>query len=118
MTMHSKQNFLQIQLPGISIRLHHHHNWVEAGRESYKVLHEISSNYYFNDDTLCNALIECEKVINCRLLTYIDLETGADEALTPKHFLLGSSNGTKPLIVFNPDDLNSKIFMIHDPTQF
>ena len=32
------------------------------------------------------------------------METGADEALTPKHFLLGSSNGTKPLGVFNPDD--------------
>ena len=65
----------------------------------------MSSNNCFKDDTLCNALIECEKVINSRPLAYIDLETGADEALTPNHFLLGSSKGNKPLAVFNPDDL-------------
>ncbi|XP_053686640.1 uncharacterized protein LOC128736183 [Sabethes cyaneus] len=48
-----------------------------------------------DDETLETIIIEAEAMINCRPLTYIPLESADQEALTPNHFLLGSSSGAK-----------------------
>ncbi|XP_062716624.1 uncharacterized protein LOC134292014 [Aedes albopictus] len=48
-----------------------------------------------DDETLETILFEAEAMINSRPLTYIPLESADQEALTPNHFLLGSSNGYK-----------------------
>lgn len=48
-----------------------------------------------DDETLETILCEVEAMINCRPLTYIPLDSADQESLTPNHFLLGSSNGSK-----------------------
>ncbi|XP_055529112.1 uncharacterized protein LOC129721047 isoform X1 [Wyeomyia smithii] len=50
-----------------------------------------------DDETLLTIMYEAEAMINCRPLTYIPLESADQEALTPNHFLLGSSSGGKIL---------------------
>ncbi|XP_058456916.1 uncharacterized protein LOC131434269 [Malaya genurostris] len=50
-----------------------------------------------DDETLLTILCEAEMMINSRPLTYVPLESAEQEALTPNHFLLGSSNGKKIL---------------------
>ena len=50
-----------------------------------------------DDETLLTILYEAECMVNSRPLTYVPLESADDEALTPNHFLFGSSNGVKVL---------------------
>lgn len=55
------------------------------------------------DEMLRNFLMEAMNVIISRPLTFIPLNTYVDEALTPNHFLLGSSNANKPPGNFDSD---------------
>ncbi|XP_055527219.1 uncharacterized protein LOC129719835 [Wyeomyia smithii] len=48
-----------------------------------------------DDEILETVIIEAEAMINTRPLTYIPLQSADQEALTPNHFLLGSSDGVK-----------------------
>ncbi|XP_075158172.1 uncharacterized protein LOC142231449 [Haematobia irritans] len=79
-------------------------SWERLIKSVKKVLHQILPHFVFKDETLYNGFLECERVINSRPLTYVDLEQSSDEALTPNHFLLGSSDGCKPLGKFSHDD--------------
>ncbi|XP_075157543.1 uncharacterized protein LOC142230803 [Haematobia irritans] len=79
-------------------------SWERLIKSVKKILHQILPHFVFKDETLYNGLLECERVINSRPLTYVDLEQSSDEALTPNHFLLGSSDGCKPLGKFSHDD--------------
>ena len=45
-----------------------------------------------NHEMLVTLMAEAENIVNSRPLTYISLESANDEALTPNHFLFGSSN--------------------------
>jgi transposase InsO family protein len=56
-----------------------------------KILHEKAPR----EETFRSFLIEIENILNARPLTYVSLETPCDEALTPNHFLVGSSNGIR-----------------------
>lgn len=49
-----------------------------------------------DDEMLRSLLMEVVNVVNSRPLTFIPLDNENNEALTPNHFLLGSSNGMKP----------------------
>lgn len=62
-----------------------------------------------SDELLHTVLIECEGIVNTRPLTHIPLDDAEDEPLTPNHFLVGSSNGTKPLADLRDVDEN-KLF--------
>lgn len=53
--------------------------------------------YTPNDELLLSVLAEAANIINSRPLTYVPLENDLDEALTPNHFILGSSNGIKSI---------------------
>ncbi|XP_055633096.1 uncharacterized protein LOC129773507 [Toxorhynchites rutilus septentrionalis] len=48
-----------------------------------------------DDETFETIILEAEGMINSRPLTFIPLESADQEALTPNHFLLGNSSGTK-----------------------
>ncbi|XP_065076551.1 uncharacterized protein LOC135700089 [Ochlerotatus camptorhynchus] len=48
-----------------------------------------------NDEELQTLIVEAEGIVNTRPLTYIPLDSAESDALTPNHFLLGSSNGVK-----------------------
>lgn len=66
-----------------------------------KTLDEIlPKSHYPNQETLVTALAEVENIINSRPLTFVSTEPDDTEALTPNHFLKGSSNGNKPPGVF------------------
>ncbi|XP_062704660.1 uncharacterized protein LOC134286963 [Aedes albopictus] len=56
-----------------------------------------------DDEVLETVVIEAEAMINSRPLTYIPLESGEQESLTPNHFLLGSSSGVKQKPVLPTD---------------
>ncbi|XP_055612846.1 uncharacterized protein LOC129759421 [Uranotaenia lowii] len=53
------------------------------------------------DEVLRNALSEIELIINSRPLTYLPIENADTEALTPNHFLVGSSSGSKPIVPYD-----------------
>ncbi|XP_055604887.1 uncharacterized protein LOC129753110 [Uranotaenia lowii] len=54
-----------------------------------------SAGRKLNDEGLNTLVVDAEGIVNSRPLTYLPLETEQSEALTPNHFLLGSSNGVK-----------------------
>ncbi|XP_062711167.1 uncharacterized protein LOC109417082 [Aedes albopictus] len=56
-----------------------------------------------SDEELRNALTEIEGVLNARPLTHVPIDDEAAPALTPNHFLLGSSDGSKPLSLVDAD---------------
>ncbi len=58
------------------------------------------------DETLPTLFAQVENIVNSRPLTYLSLDSADDEALTPNHFLFGSSNGRKPICTTSPKDLN------------
>jgi len=70
--------------------------WERLIRSIKMVLKSISPNANYNDESLKNALISPEYVINSRPLTFVSLEAEDDDALTPNHLLLGSADGFKP----------------------
>ncbi|XP_058454825.1 uncharacterized protein LOC131432514 [Malaya genurostris] len=53
------------------------------------------------DEVFRNLLTEIENIINSRPLTHVPIDDDSAPALTPNHFLLGSSNGIKPLCFSN-----------------
>lgn len=58
----------------------------------------------YSEEVLRTTLIEIENIINARPLTYVSTES-EEEALTPNHFLVGSSNGLKEPGSFTEADL-------------
>lgn len=50
-----------------------------------------------NDELLLTMLAEVKHIINNRPLTYVEVENESEEALTPKHLILGSNSCFKPL---------------------
>ncbi|XP_055589014.1 uncharacterized protein LOC129741312 [Uranotaenia lowii] len=48
-----------------------------------------------DDERLYTVLVEAESIVNSRPLTYLPLESSYSEAITPNHFLLGSSSGIR-----------------------
>ncbi|XP_055586245.1 uncharacterized protein LOC129738941 [Uranotaenia lowii] len=54
-----------------------------------------------SDEILRSMLMEIEMILNSRPLTDIPIDNDSEPPLTPNHFLLGSSNGSKPPIIFD-----------------
>ncbi|XP_074039501.1 uncharacterized protein [Leptinotarsa decemlineata] len=64
-----------------------------------KVLYDSS----LKEETLQTFFAEAEKIVNSRPLTKVSMDSADAEALTPNHFLIGSSNGEGDLVPINPD---------------
>lgn len=57
------------------------------------------------EEVLSTLFAEVENIVNGRPLSHVSVEPGSDEALTPNHFLLGSSSNLPTIGVFNSSDL-------------
>ncbi|XP_053685748.1 uncharacterized protein LOC128735282 [Sabethes cyaneus] len=56
-------------------------------------------NRKLDDESLRTFVTEAESIVNNRPLTYLPLDAEESVALTPNHFLLGSSNGVRQAAV-------------------
>ncbi|XP_055613505.1 uncharacterized protein LOC129759945 [Uranotaenia lowii] len=79
--------------------------WERLIRTVKNNLVKLNPNHRPNDEILENMLIEIENVVNSRPLTHVAIEDENSPALTPNHFLLGSSNGLKPWVAFDDSAL-------------
>lgn len=72
--------------------------WERMVRSIKTVMYQIvTPTTRLTDEKLHNLFLEVEQIVNSRPLTYLALDTADQEALTPNHFLLGSSSGLKPV---------------------
>lgn len=63
---------------------------------SVKTAMEVINEFRAPSEEVFHTIIcEAESIVNSRPLTYVPLETSDQEALTPNHFILLSSNGVK-----------------------
>ncbi|XP_055623075.1 uncharacterized protein LOC129766532 [Toxorhynchites rutilus septentrionalis] len=70
--------------------------WERLIRTVKANLMAIQSSRQPTDEVLRNVLIEIESIVNSRPLTHVPIDSDSAPALTPNHFLLGSSDGSKP----------------------
>ncbi|XP_053692180.1 uncharacterized protein LOC128740643 [Sabethes cyaneus] len=75
--------------------------WERLVQSFKKVMKEFKPPRLPSDEILRSMLIEIEMIINSRPLTHLSLDTESEPPLTPNHFLLGCSNGSKPSIAFD-----------------
>ncbi|XP_075157943.1 uncharacterized protein LOC142231210 [Haematobia irritans] len=71
--------------------------WERLVRSVKTILYQTMPSRHPTDELLLNMLIEVENIINSRPLAYVPVEEDNAEAITPNHFLVGSSSGMKPL---------------------
>ncbi|XP_055605426.1 uncharacterized protein LOC129753616 [Uranotaenia lowii] len=67
---------------------------VRSVKSAMSTFHESRSP---TDEVFETVLCEVESIVNSRPLTHLPLETSEQESLTPNHFLLLNSNGTKKI---------------------
>lgn len=79
--------------------------WERLVRSVKTVLYKIFPERCPSDEALRSMMAEVENILNSRPLTYVSVDEGSEEALTPNHFLLGSTNGLKPLAVYDDTDV-------------
>ncbi|XP_065073850.1 uncharacterized protein LOC135697916 [Ochlerotatus camptorhynchus] len=63
--------------------------WERLVRSLEATLNVLNDGRTLTDEVLLTTLAEAEDLINSRPLTYVSLEPGVDEALTPNHFVQG-----------------------------
>lgn len=66
-------------------------------------LYDILPTRHPTEDMLRSLLLEVCNIVNSRPLTYVPLEHDDDDILTPNHFIMGTSNGLKPMIDIESD---------------
>lgn len=76
-------------------------SWERLIRTVKNNLMSISPSRTLRVEELQNFLIEVENTVNSRPLTHVPLDNDSEPAITPNHFLLGSSNGSKPLTLID-----------------
>ncbi|XP_062538467.1 uncharacterized protein LOC134206756 [Armigeres subalbatus] len=67
--------------------------WERLVKSVKVALGSLCSDRNPDDETLLTVIAEAESIVNSRPLTSIPLESPSQEALTPNHFILLSSNG-------------------------
>uniref|UniRef100_A0A336KMY3 CSON007529 protein n=1 Tax=Culicoides sonorensis TaxID=179676 RepID=A0A336KMY3_CULSO len=77
--------------------------WERLVKSIKNALYSIEFFHTPTDARLNSYLLEVEDIINSRPLTYLPVDSDESEALTPNHFLRGSS-GVKPIGQFNSNE--------------
>lgn len=68
-------------------------SWERLVRSIKTAFAALSNTRHPDEETLATLLMEAEGVVNSRPLTFVPLDSAAQESLTPNHFLLLSSQG-------------------------
>ncbi|XP_058446466.1 uncharacterized protein LOC131427358 [Malaya genurostris] len=68
-------------------------SWERLVRSVKTALASLGFPKSVNEETFLTLVAESESIVNTRPLTYVPLDTSEQEAITPNHFLLLSSNG-------------------------
>ncbi|XP_062557391.1 uncharacterized protein LOC134222264 [Armigeres subalbatus] len=68
-------------------------SWERMVRSIKNAMTTMPQNEKLDDEGLQTLIVEAEAVVNSRPLTYLPLDSAEQEALTPNHFILGSSTG-------------------------
>ena len=71
--------------------------WERLVQSAKRALRATLTNRTVTDEILVTAAAEAENAINSRPLTYVSVDPEDPEPLTPNHFLIGTSNPTRPL---------------------
>ena len=69
--------------------------WERMIRSTKSVLMDILPQHNLREEVLRASLADVENILNSRPLTYVPLDFTGGEALTPNHFILGSSRGVR-----------------------
>lgn len=81
-------------------------SWERLIQSVKKILSQIVPTAHLpTEEVLRSTLIEIENILNSRPLTYVSVDNERSPALTPNDFLVGSSNGMKPLVPFDDSGL-------------
>lgn len=80
--------------------------WERMVRSVKEAFYATMPTRSMGDPMFHSLMTEIENMINSRPLTFLPVDSEESEALTPNHLLLGSSNGAKPIGVF---DDNAKL---------
>ncbi|XP_062713506.1 uncharacterized protein LOC134290388 [Aedes albopictus] len=75
--------------------------WERLVQSVEKALKQTQLTRTPTDELLRNMLAEVKMIVNSRSLNELPLDDELSQALTPNHFLLDSSDGTKPPIAFD-----------------
>lgn len=78
-------------------------SWERLVRSVKTSLYHILRERHPSDEILRNVLMECENIVNSRPLTFVSVDNSEEEALTPNHFLLGSSGRLPIPCELDPD---------------
>ncbi|KAI8122748.1 hypothetical protein CVS40_6377 [Lucilia cuprina] len=80
-------------------------------RGADRFLREELENINFNEvhKSFRSSLMEVEMIVNSRPLTYVSIDYADQEPITPKHFILGSSNGSKPFCELDNIDYRMRL---------
>lgn len=70
-------------------------SWERLVRSVKIAMSSLTQDRLLDDEALYTLATEAEAIVNSRPLTYLPLDSAEQEALTPNHFLLGSSCGVK-----------------------
>ncbi|XP_062557047.1 uncharacterized protein LOC134221896 [Armigeres subalbatus] len=71
--------------------------WERLIQSVKKVLTKVKPERVPTEELLRSYLIEVENIINSRPLTHVPVDDCSSQALTPNHFILGTSDGSEPL---------------------
>lgn len=79
--------------------------WERLVRSIKSALNAVLNSRNPKEEVLLTLLIEAENMVNSRPLTHVSLDPNEEEALTPNHFLVGSSNALFRPGQFSDSDL-------------
>ncbi|XP_053687000.1 uncharacterized protein LOC128736541 [Sabethes cyaneus] len=83
--------------------------WERLVRSVKTAISEAYTEGKLTDEDLHTLIVEAEGIVNRRPLTYLPLDSAESEALTPNHFIMGSSSGAKqPLANINHQNGTSR----------
>ena len=82
--------------------------WEPLVQSAKKSLNAVAARQRVTDQTLLTFLREVESLLNSRPLTHVSSDPQDEEALTPRHFLIGRASNNLPMDIVTDRDMSSR----------